>query len=455
MAILGNKKQILLNQVKRQPIEDIRQLVSLIHKYEDLEPEDFRGYISEDLFKQLMDALRDPREILMWERILAASRETPEEINAVLNDLREYLNRYPESPVKEDAIQMINEKKREIILQERARREQEREVKYYSPLPQQRCPSPSPEPEDNCRVSHRPQQQQRGTTYEPRTHKSWWQQIKFWNRKDERQEVYSSVFAPAEISPGRNMLIQVYLHLAKEEKKVISLAQEAQKDAIRKGYDTLSQFLKVGEIVNVALNIYGSQGTLFQDEKSIQWKGHFSKCDFRYFIPQGLKDDELSCELIFRMNGIPFPVGEMTFISSIIENPRELNANMYSKSYRHAFVSYAHKDGSEVELIIKTLKAIGIQFFFDKITLSAGDVFNEVIMENIDKSDLFILCWSKNSADSKYVHKEVERALPRAYPQVKPRDVATLKFYPISIEPVEDLPDYLKDIYHFESIYTK
>jgi hypothetical protein len=142
----------------------------------------------------------------------------------------------------------------------------------------------------------------------------------------------------------------------------------------------------------------------------------------------------------------------MTFVSSISENPRELNAKMSSKIYRHAFVSYAHKDGNEVDLIVKALEAIGVKFFYDKITLSCGDVFDEVIMENIDQSDVFILCWSKNSAESKYVRKEIERALPRAYPQVKPQEVATLKFYPISIEPVDELPDYLKDIYHFASM---
>ena len=312
--------------------------------------------------------------------------------------------------------------------------------------------------EDSCGCCPCPPltlEQPKGITFVPRSRKSMWQRLKFWGHKDERQEVYSSVFAPAEISKGRNLLVQVYLHLAEEEDKVIDLSHEAQSDAIRKGYDSLNQHLKVGEVVNVTLTIYGSQGSLDQSEKTIQWKGHFSKCDFCYVVPQDIIDVELSCELIFRLNSIPFPIGEMTFISSITKNPRALNANISSKTYRHAFVSYAHKDRNEVELIIKTLKAIGVKFFYDKLTLSGGDVFDEVIMENIDKSDLFILCWSRNSADSQYVHKEIERALPRAYPQVKPRDTATLKIFPISIEPKEELPDYLKGIYHFESLYTQ
>ena len=174
--------------------------------------------------------------------------------------------------------------------------------------------------------------------------------------------------------------------------------------------------------------------------------------EFRYVVAQGFEESELSCELTFCLDGIPFPIGEMIFTSSVKNYPKDLNAKMISKAYRHVFVSYAHKDEKEVELIVKALKAFGVSYFYDKLSLSGGDVFNEVIIENIDKSDLFVLCWSKNSAESNYVRKEVERALPRAYPQVKPRDAADLKFYPISIEPVADLPDYLKEIYHFESL---
>ena len=248
------------------------------------------------------------------------------------------------------------------------------------------------------------------------------------------------------------MIVQLFLHLAEEEQKVIDLAMEVQSDAVRKGYDTLHQFLKVGDIVKVTLTINGIQDTLFQEEKAIIWKGHFSKCEFRYAIPRNIKEEELCCELTFRLEGLPFPVGEMIFTSSIKENPRDLNAKIMSKAFRHVFVSYAHKDEKEVILVVKTLKAFEASFFFDQISLSGGDVFNEVIMENIDKSDLFVLCWSKNSAKSEYVRKEVERALPRAYPQAQPHEEASLKFYPISIEPVAALPDYLRD-YHFESLY--
>ena len=480
MALLGERKQILLNQLKRQPTVNLQTLVSWVNQYEDLEVEDFRGYISDELFEQLMEVFRALHEAQLWDQIMSAPRETPKDIQNALQLMETYIDRFPRSPKCREAHERLRSLQAEMEEEEYRKKHSctppccepdPKPIDYCepeqgcSPVPDPKpcptqpsfepCPPPppcAPVPEECC-PSPQPSQQSKGITYIPHSRKQpWWKRLKFWSHKDDRKEVCTSVFAPAEISKGRNMIVQLFLHLAEEEQKVIDLAMEVQSDAVRKGYDTLHQFLKVGDIVKVTLTIYGIQDTLFQEEKAIIWKGHFSKCEFRYAVSRNIKEEELCCELTFRLEGLPFPIGEMIFTSSIKENPRVLNAKIMSKAFRHVFVSYSHKDEKEVILVVKTLKAFETSFFFDQISLSGGDVFNEVIMENIDKSDLFVLCWSKNSAKSEYVRKEVERALPRAYPQAQPHEEASLKFYPISIEPVAALPDYLRD-YHFESLY--
>lgn len=78
-------------------------------------------------------------------------------------------------------------------------------------------------------------------------------------------------------------------------------------------------------------------------------------------------------------------------------------------------------------------------------------MYEERIFEYIDTSDLFILCWSKNAAQSNYVAKEKAHALLRAYPQFS-RQNAKLKICPISIEPRAELPGDMKEIYHFKVI---
>ena len=54
------------------------------------------------------------------------------------------------------------------------------------------------------------------------------------NKTGKYDEVYSSIFAPAEVKRQSHMLVQVYLHLYEETEKVKSLAQESQKDAERR-----------------------------------------------------------------------------------------------------------------------------------------------------------------------------------------------------------------------------
>ena len=79
--------------------------------------------------------------------------------------------------------------------------------------------------------------------------------------------------------------------------------------------------------------------------------------------------------------------------------------------------------------------------------LKAGYVYPLKIKEYINSADLFILCWSKNAAES----LERRQALELAYPQVD-MEKATITIHPISIEPHADYPSDMKEVYNFEEI---
>lgn len=70
-------------------------------------------------------------------------------------------------------------------------------------------------------------------------------------------EVYSSIFAPAEVKRKSHLQVQVYLHLYEESEKVKSLAKESDKNAERRDYIPLSLKLKKGDKVDVEFNVYG------------------------------------------------------------------------------------------------------------------------------------------------------------------------------------------------------
>ena len=261
-------------------------------------------------------------------------------------------------------------------------------------------------------------------------------------------EVYSSIFAPAEVKRKSHLQVQVYLHLYEESEKVKSLAQESDKNAERRDYIPLSLKLKKGDKVDVEFNVYG-ETRLMSERKSIIWQGSFTKCSFDYFVPKDIDVDELSCEANLFVNGAM--IGEMRFLTQIVEFPRNLNPEILSHRFNRIFISYAHQDAQQIKLLALAYKAQGVDYFYDRDSLAPGDVYEEKIFDYIDSSDLFVLCWSKNAAASDYVAKEKGRALLRAYPQLSQRD-ATLKICPISIEPRADLPSDMKEVYNFEVI---
>ena len=258
-------------------------------------------------------------------------------------------------------------------------------------------------------------------------------------------DVYSSVFAPYEIKRKSHMLVQVYFHLYSDSEKIKEYAKEAQSNAKRRDFIPLQCKLKNDDKVDVILNIYG-ETLQISEKKSIVWKGVFTKCSFDYFVPQDIKTDELYCTVMLIVNGTP--VGEMKFITKIVIEPHDLNADFLTRKFNKVFISYSHKDQMKVKFIAEGYEALNIDHFFDRHYLKAGDIFPKIIQDYINSADLFILCWSENASRSEYVKKERMQALERA----KPPSAAKLTMYPINIEPFADPPSDMKDNYHFKTI---
>ena len=260
---------------------------------------------------------------------------------------------------------------------------------------------------------------------------------------------FSSIFAPAEVKRKSRMLVQIYIHRYDETDKVKTLASETDKNAERRDYIPLQYELKIGDRVDMQLNIYG-ETLLFKDKKNVVWQGSFTKCSFDYFIPKDIDVNELSCVGLITVNGLP--IGEMRFITKIVDAPRRLNSEIIAHKYNKVFISYSHQDESKVKFLHEGLELGAVPHFFDRKYLKAGDVFPQVIRDYINSADLFILCWSENASKSEYVQKERLQALERAFPQVKPAKDAKLRIYPMSIEPRAELPSDMKDYYHFGEI---
>lgn len=266
--------------------------------------------------------------------------------------------------------------------------------------------------------------------------------------QEQYTEVYSSVFAPAEVKRRSNLMVQVYLHLFEESENVKTMASETDRNATRRDYNALDMKLKSGDKVDVAFSVHG-ETCLVRDRKSVVWNGSFRKCTFNCFVPEDLDVEELRCELQYYVNGTL--IGDSQFTTQIVTGtPRILHSRILSEKYHKIFISYAHLDYDKVKFMAAAYRAQGVDYFFDRDYLKAGDIYPEKIKEYINTCDLFVLCWSSNAAKSEYVQLEKAQALPLA----KNTDEVhgTLTIHPLSLKPEAALPDDMKETYNFEKI---
>lgn len=262
-------------------------------------------------------------------------------------------------------------------------------------------------------------------------------------------KVNSSIFAPSETKRDDWMMIQVFLYKDDEERAVACKAAEVDPDARRQNYTTLSVKLKDGDRVKAKLTMSGKGIEVDEPIQEMIWQGHYTDCQFGVFVPEDYKPCTMIGTVMLTVNDIP--CGRMMFKTRIVKCPQKLFAKVETKTFHKIFISYSHRDEATVKYFARAFKAQGVDYFFDRHYLKAGDVYPLKIKEYINSADLFILCWSKNAAESEYVQLERQQALALAFPQ-RDMEHATLSIHPISIEPHADYPNDMKEVYNFEEI---
>lgn len=269
------------------------------------------------------------------------------------------------------------------------------------------------------------------------------------NTKESLSSVNSSVFAPSEAKFGDYMMVQVFLYQDGEEELVLCKAAEVDSDAIRRNYTPLSIKLKKGDVVKVTLSSLGSGIVIEEAAQELIWNCRYADCQFAMLITNKFKESTLISTVTLSVYGVP--AGRMMFRTNIVNQPRNLYAEIDCKIFHKIFISYSHKDEQRVKYIAEAYRAQGVDYFFDRHYLKAGDIYPLKIQQYINSADLFILCWSKNAAESDYVTLERHQALALAYPQVD-MEKATLTIHPIGIEPRAEYPKDMNELYNFEEV---
>jgi hypothetical protein len=243
--------------------------------------------------------------------------------------------------------------------------------------------------------------------------------------------------------------VQVFVHRPDQTEEARGIAHEVDEESRRRGFRSLEVEIERGTKLMVHVHVPGVD---FDDPvQRIVWQGRPSYVTFRARVPEGLGVGILAGSVTISREGIP--LGSIIFKIKIIEDSetqrvREplLPAGEKAQRYRKAFISYASQDRTEVLKRVQMLRLARIRYFQDMLKLEPGDRWERKLYLHIDKSDLFLLFWSTNAKESKWVLEEVRYALKRKGGD----DSAPPALVPVIIEgpPVPEPPEELAHI-HF------
>ncbi len=255
-----------------------------------------------------------------------------------------------------------------------------------------------------------------------------------------------SAFAPRALPAGSSILLQVYVHPIGDDERVAEEARSADEETARRARTTLGLRLKRGEVIEIAVDCAGLG--LNPLTQTVKWQGEAQACAFVLSAPASIGPSRHV--VIVRIAARGIPVGQLAFTLGVVASDQAAGESQLhgkrAKRYDRAFISYSSNDRPQVLRLAAALDAVGIDYFHDLLNLEPGDQWKQRLYAEIDRCDLFLLCWSEDAKQSKWVVREANRALRRqragGEPEIKP--------YILYGPPVPLPPASLKSL-HFNS----
>lgn len=219
----------------------------------------------------------------------------------------------------------------------------------------------------------------------------------------------ATAFAPKKLRRGSPELVRIVIHQPKDLKDVIKAARQ-----IDPRTDAAPSGMKVGNVplgasVGVSLEVRGAvcDGAI----QRRAWQGE--PLDFNFSAEADA--DVKQAVFLARVFIDDAQIGVLAFTRPVGGPKKNAASNdkVRLKRHKRVFLSYSSKDRETVSAIATAYEAAGVQHFFDRTSLKSGEEWSPRLRQEIDRADLFHLCWSRSAADSEWVTKEAEHALTR------------------------------------------
>lgn len=220
----------------------------------------------------------------------------------------------------------------------------------------------------------------------------------------------ATAFAPKKLRRGTPELVRIVVHQPKDLNAVIKAAKK-----IDPRTDAAPSGMSIGEValgasIGVALEVRGAacDGAL---QRRI-WNGE--PIDFSFSVEADASVKQVV--LLARVFIDDAQIGVLAFtrnVSGPAKKPHSIGDRVRLKRHKRVFLSYSSKDRETVAAIATAYQMAGVEHFWDRTSLKSGETWHPRLRREIDRADLFHLCWSRNAAESEWVKKEAEHAITR------------------------------------------
>jgi hypothetical protein len=219
----------------------------------------------------------------------------------------------------------------------------------------------------------------------------------------------ASAFAPKKLRRETPELVRVVIYQPHQLKAVLKAAKKIDPRAEAAPQGMRVGDIAVGESVGVALEVRGAAC-----DGAVQrrvWNGEPIDFSFTVEVEAGVKQ----AVILARVFVGDAQVGVIGFTRPISGGGKKPASSERLKLRRHrrVFLSYSSQDRDTVAAIATAYRAAGISLFWDRSSLASGEEWSPRLRVEIDKADLFHLCWSKAASKSQWVVTEAEHALRR------------------------------------------
>ena len=220
----------------------------------------------------------------------------------------------------------------------------------------------------------------------------------------------ATAFAPKKLRRGTPELVRIVVHQPKDLNAVIKAAKK-----IDPRTDAAPQGMPLGDValgatIGVSLEVRGAACDGVVQRRS--WQGEPIDFNFSAEADEGVKQVVFLARVFIN----DAQIGVLAFtrnVSGPNKKPHSDGDRVRLKRHKRVFLSYSSKDRETVSAIATAYASAGVEHFWDRASLKSGEEWHPRLRREIDRADLFHVCWSRNAAESEWVKKETEHALTR------------------------------------------